>query len=75
MSDDRKTYCYRVKVVTTNAVGNAVEFANGALMACDERTIYVTTQNPEDIYTSVGSERIVSVERIGIGYHIMRPTP
>jgi len=58
-------------VRTSNAVGNTVQFADGKLWKCAEGKLYVTTTDPRHIYNAIGVDRVLSVEEIGVGYHMM----
>lgn len=68
------TDCWRVEVKTTNGSQDTVQFVSGEYGKCIKGILYVTTQDPKNIHNVLG-DKIITMERIGIGYHMMEARP
>lgn len=72
--------CYRVKVNCTNSSNNTFfvpkkknESENwgpvdGDYLSCEDKICYVITDSAAKIYQEFGDKRVISVEKIGVGY-------
>jgi hypothetical protein len=63
--------CYRVKVETTNGLGNTTcNRSTGAYRDCVGGVVYVTTNYPETIFQTFGVNSVLSIELVGVGYFL-----
>jgi len=63
----KKQICYKVKVKTTNGLGNTVKISTGYL-DCEYGILFYITENPHEILDIFSVDNILSIERVGIGY-------
>ena len=65
----KKITAYKVKVSSGDPRGKFFK-VDDEHCDCIDRTIFIFTDNPEDIYRAIGKDTIISVEKIGVGYSL-----
>jgi len=70
----QKGAVYKVKVKTTNCLENTC-YKEGMLdssnyIDCDKGVIFIITDDPRKIYTSLGIDIVLSIEKYGVGFAI-----
>ena len=61
--------CYKVEVETTGGYpANKADHAEGGYLDVQDGTVYILAGNMSDIEEIVKADKIISIERVGVGY-------